>query len=77
MITTKHFRIRVIATGEWVIGSNGAEDLTTPKRADGLIFEPDQREPWEGHKDFEIVELTESEVMASLPPEVAPRLPGF
>jgi hypothetical protein len=77
MITTEHFRVRIRATGEWVIGSGEFGELTSPKRSEGLVFEPDQREHWKDHQEFEIAPLTEAEIMAQLPPEIAPRLPGF
>jgi hypothetical protein len=77
MLTIKHFRIRVVATGEWVIGPGEFGCTTTPKRTDGLIFEPDEWEKWEDDQDYEIVPLTETEIMERLGPEIAPRLPGF
>lgn len=77
MLMRGSFRIRDRESGEWVVGYDGGAYLTTPHRTNGLVFEPHEREEWEGDKEFEIVEVTETEIMAAMGPKIAPRLPGF
>lgn len=77
MITRKSFRVKVRATGGWVIGIGEFEELTSKNKSEAIIWKPDERRNWEDYDEFEIVEVTESEVMESLGREIAPRLPGF
>jgi hypothetical protein len=78
MLTTGHFRIKSKLSGGWLMPSFGVEDEFSKDRRKAAIFKPDDRPFWESKADeFEIIPLTESEIMAQLPPEIAPRLPGF
>lgn len=68
------FRLRA-SNGEWLIGHNGVEDVTTKDKSKALILPDEKRKFWEEEQEeFEIVSLAEDELTARFG---APRLPGF
>jgi hypothetical protein len=72
------FRLRDKETGQWLLRfDDGMEPIWTNDKSQALVFPEEKREFWEDDEDYQIVDLTENEIMASLGQEIAPRLPGF
>jgi hypothetical protein len=73
------FRLKNRSTNDWLLRfqDGSTYPIWTNNKSEALVFPEDKREFWEDDEDYQIVELSEAEIMAQLPPEIAPRLPGF